>query len=84
MLTPDDVNDHQLLGMANEKGKFAIEIGYTSRSAQEALERAFDNDWINLIDVSAVATVTDGRLMRIFKLTKAGHERLAQLKQKER
>lgn len=80
VVTNDDA-DLELLSLANEKGKFAIELGYRLEPhKQYALERGIDAEWFRIVDVSPIA-VSPGRLMRIFKLTEQGKERLAALKQ---
>ena len=79
LVTTIEEDDLRLLSLANEKGKFAIPLtAALHESDQGALERAFDNDWVALIDVSAIAAMP-GRLMRIFRLTDAGKQRLASL-----
>jgi hypothetical protein len=77
-MTEEDRDDLALLSLQNDKHKFAIEVGYASAATQLALERAFDNDWVRLIDVTMIA-VARNRLMRVFKLTQAGLQRLYQL-----
>lgn len=79
IITYDQADEH-LLGLANEKGKFAIEIGPMTQDYQDALERGIDNEWFTLVDVGPVTAAGFGRLMRVFRLTKAGHERLAELR----
>jgi hypothetical protein len=72
--------EFELLSMANEKRKFAIEIGLEVAHLQPAFERGIDEDWFRLVDVSFVAaSVARGRLMRVFRLTDAGLARLAEL-----
>lgn len=77
--TPDEA-DLYILGLANEKGKFAIEVGLRLKPcAQEALERGMDNEWFTLIDISH-ANIAPSLLLRIFRLTPAGKHRLSVLK----
>ena len=66
----------KLLSMANDKGKFALEIGYPMEpEMQFALERGMA-EWFTLIDVGPVADFP-GRMFRIFKLTKEGQQRFS-------
>lgn len=70
-MTTDEA-DFMLLKLANEKGKFAIEVGCKmGPDLRAAFERGIDNEWFTLVDVSGV-TVVPGRLMRVFRLTAAG------------
>lgn len=72
--------EFSVLGLANDKRKFALEIGFIGgQSFQDALERAQLKFWIRLIDVSPISEYP-GKLFRIFKLTAAGIERLTVLK----
>lgn len=76
-----DAADLRLLKLANEKGKFAIEVGFPmDQDLQGAFERGIDNDWFTLVDLSPVACAPMGCLMRVFKLTAAGRYRLQALK----
>jgi putative AlgH/UPF0301 family transcriptional regulator len=71
-----------LLSLANEKGKFAIALGYSGwdQNMIDAFERGIDNDWFTLVDISTVGvfkgTQHEKTLLRIFKLTQAGWDRL--------
>lgn len=73
--------DLKVLGLANQKRKFAISVTYVwSEAEQSAFERGIDNEWFTLVDLSFIATpVGRGQLMRIFRLTDAGMSRLAEL-----
>jgi len=81
----NDEADLAILSLANEKLKFALEIGRPAFEGTEdaylqlALERGIDGEWFTLVDVSPVAEFP-GRLFRIFRLTDAGVARLKQLK----
>lgn len=80
MDSQDDA-DLLLLGLANEKSKFAIQIGYPfTQEAQEAFERGIDNDWFTLVDISDLANAPNGAVCRIFKLTTQGKRRLDDLR----
>ena len=73
----DDFYDHTdwaLLRLANEKQKFALGLDYVEPSLQTALERAFDFEWVRLIDVVRLAQA-GGHVCRIFKLTSTGFSR---------
>jgi hypothetical protein len=74
-MTSENKADAELLALANEKGKFAIQIGFPMpEPLQEAFERGIDNEWFTLVDVSAIAH-SDGRYCRVFRLTQAGWKR---------
>ena len=67
-----DEADWEILKLANEKGKFALELALNiGADRQEALERGMDNDWWAFIDVTPLANAP-ARLMRVFKLTPVG------------
>ena len=73
-----DEADRELLDLANEKGKFALDIlGIDDEDLQLAFERGIDQDWFTLVDVSYISVTS--HLMRIFKLTEAGEQRLKEL-----
>lgn len=77
----NDEADWRLLSLANEKGKFAIPFGLApAPELQAALERGIDREWFTLVDVGTVSALP-GVLMRVFRLTRSGRERLADLKQ---
>lgn len=70
-MTEDETAERDLLALANERGKFGVEVGYPlDERRQEALERLQERDWIRLIDVSTTA-VSQGKVLRLFLLTKA-------------
>jgi hypothetical protein len=61
-----------ILGLANEKGKFAIAVGLAlDETRQTVLERGMDEDWFRLIDVTPL-TVAPTYCNRVFKLTPTG------------
>jgi len=71
--TQDEI-DMTILDLANEKDKFALQIGATLSSQESmAFERGIDNDWFMLIDVSPIAAHPG--VFRVFKLTQAGKNR---------
>lgn len=64
--------DLEILSLANEKGKFAIEIGARMSPLQkQGFERGIDKQYFTLVDVSPIANHPD-RLFRIFRLTPLG------------
>ena len=70
-----------ILKLANDKGKFAIQMGaIPEEDLQTAFERGIDNDWFTLVDVGPLAHASQGAVMRIFKLTAAGRARHDELK----
>jgi hypothetical protein len=76
-MTPstEDFEDFRLLGLANENGKFAIELGYPmEEDMNAAFERGINNEWFRFVYLAALAHVPD-RAMRVFKLTRAGVDR---------
>ena len=74
-----DEADWHILKLANEKGKFAIQIGpIPDEQLQDAFERGIDDDLWTLVDVGPV-THMPGMLMRVFKLTQSGQTRRAEL-----
>lgn len=77
----DDRADLELLSMANEKGKFGLDLrGIDDPNLQHALERGIDQDLFTLVDISFVAMLPLV-LMRVFKLTPKGRRRLAELRE---
>lgn len=67
--------DASLLGLANEKGKFAIQIGMAMDDALiDAFERGIDREWFTLVDVTPIA-IAPGTVCRVFRLTQAGWKR---------
>jgi len=72
----EDEADWSILKLANEKKKFAIEVGFSlSEEEQYALERGQDREWFTLVDVTWVSHGPPGVLMRVFKLTTKGLQR---------
>ncbi len=67
-MTPTEQAEFAIFKLANEEGKFAIEVGYVlSRPIQKALEQMMMKDWVRLIDLSSVGCVP-GRFMRVFRM----------------
>ena len=53
----DDAADFALLSMANDKGVFAVQLGYVgTREHREALERGFDQQWFTFLDSSCASS----------------------------
>lgn len=77
--TSTETADYQLLSLANEKGKFAIDLSGTPADYIEAFERGIDEQWFALVDISRIAASPD-RLMRVFRLTDRGTARLNDLR----
>ena len=75
----DDEADWRLLSLANEKGKFGIELGLIPgmEELQFAFERGIDAEWFTFVDVSRVRATLS--YMRIFRLTEAGRVRKNEL-----
>jgi hypothetical protein len=68
-MTPDQSEELKILRLASGKGKFAIPVGARmGPSAQFALERLQERDWIRLIDLAPLASMPG--LYRVFLLTK--------------
>jgi hypothetical protein len=79
-MSDDDAADAALLLLANDKGKFALELGLTLQPTEQyAFERGIDGRWFDLVDVAEIAEMP-GRLMRVFRLTDAGSARLHELR----
>jgi len=77
----NDEAEWEILRLANEKGKFSIQMGtIPDQDEQDAFERGIDNDWFSLVDVGPVAHAPPGLVMRIFKLTTVGQKRREELK----
>ncbi len=72
-----DEADWEFLKLANEKGKFAIELGLVfERDGQNAFERGIDKNWFRLVDLAPIAHApSKSKFMRVFKLTSAGQLR---------
>lgn len=65
-MTNEERHEAKILRLANEHGKFAIELGFIgSVDQQQALERLQLRRWILLIDISGVVS-HPGRLFRVF------------------
>jgi hypothetical protein len=80
----DDDADLELLSMANELGKFCLELGgHAVPHLQFAFERGIDREWFTLVDISPIAEYP-GRMFRCFRLTVAGRGRLLVLKEKKK
>lgn len=72
--------DLRILGMANEKRKFAIAVSYPMDDEMVlAFERGIDNDWYQLVDVSPIS-LAPKVICRIFKVTDAGMARMVEAK----
>ena len=83
-LQGDDAEDFALLSMANGKGKFGLQLGEVFPPIQAAFERGIDEDWFRFVDVSRIGEpIARGLLMRIFKLTDKGRDRLVILTGKQ-
>lgn len=68
-MTADEQAEHELLGMANEQGKFAVALGHSmDKRLQAALERLQIRRWVTLIDLSNIAEMP-GPVFRIFLAT---------------
>ncbi len=62
----------QILGKANEKGKFAVPVGeFMPADVRQAFEEGMEKDLYRLIDVEQLDAARGG-LVRVFKLTGAG------------
>lgn len=74
-MTDEEIEERKILALANENGKFAIEVAYTgwTLQGQQALERLQLREWVRLIDVTPVAAYPN-RLFRAFMLTKPARE----------
>jgi hypothetical protein len=73
--------DFDLLSLANEKGKFAIQLGYPmTQEEQDAFERGIDKHWFDLVDITTIARTPRATLMRVFRITPEGRDRLQRLK----
>lgn len=81
----NDAADLTLLSLASAKRKFGLSLGGFTEPPirapiQAAFERGIDYHWFDLVDVSPLPAATgDLRLMRVFRLTDAGHQRLRDL-----
>ena len=83
-MIPDEADFH-VLSLANKKRKFAVPLGArVAQDIQDAIERGFDNQWFQLIDLSTMNEGGVGVIYRIFRLTDAGLDRLAELSKTRR
>lgn len=73
----NEQEDWELLRLANEKDKLALEVAPFGGAVGEALSRAFDEEWIRLIDVVQIPSMHPYKTFRIFKLTQLGKVRKA-------
>jgi hypothetical protein len=81
LVVTDEQADLELLSLANEKGKFALQLGLTPEEPlQYAFERGIDGEWFTLVDVSTVAIYPHAGLFRCFRLTEKGWARLRELR----
>lgn len=65
-MSPDEQAELDVLKMATENGKLALQIGANfGQAKQAALQRLQLRQWLTLIDVSPIAEHPD-RLFRIF------------------
>lgn len=64
-MTDDEMAEYKVLKLANELGKFALEVASSTGIDQNALERLQLRGWVRLIDVSPIAAYP-GRLFRVF------------------
>jgi len=71
--------ERELLALANEKGKFALQLGFVlTPELQFAFERGIDEHWFDLVDLSAIAHA-QRVVMRVFRLTEKGWQRRREL-----
>jgi len=74
-MSSENEADARLLSLANEKGKFAIQLGYEMDEAMnDAFERGIDKEWFTLVDIAPLAA-SAGVICRVFKLTALGWRR---------
>jgi hypothetical protein len=66
-MTDNEMAEFMVLKMANEYGKFALEVGASlpSLDTQEALQRLQVRGWVRFLDISPIAEHPN-RLFRIF------------------
>lgn len=75
--------DWLILKLANEKGKFGLELNLPMcEHLVAAFERGIDHDWFTLVDISFVGSAKTAMPLRIFKLTTFGQARRAVLEKK--
>lgn len=80
-MTEEQLAELRLLNMATaDTLKFAVEVDYTEwgTAGQLALERGIDQEWFTLVDLSSIGAAP-GRMMRVFRLTERGVQRLDDL-----
>lgn len=84
LISDDEAAELSVLVLANENGKFALDVAYKFSEDRQilAFERGLIRDWYRLIDLSVVTRSKTNRLFRVFLLTPAGRERLAELGRK--
>jgi len=79
LVTHDDA-DFRLLSLANEKRKFGLSLGpIPDDDLHLAFERGIDARWFDLVDISPIAAFGPHHWFRMFRLTDAGVQRLADL-----
>lgn len=80
-MSPEEA-EAKVLQLANENGKFAIELGYGFKTQDEtdAFCRCLDNDLFRLFDITLGLAVAPGRVMILYRLTDAGWARRKELK----
>ena len=71
-MTDDEAAEYTVLKMANDKGKFAVQVGTRMNTVadQFALERLQERGWVNLIDITPLAHGTTA-MFRVFLASKA-------------
>lgn len=75
--------DWEILKLANEKGKFGIELGVIPcEHIQAAFERGIDNNWWIMVDLTFLPSHPSRNPLRLFKLTNFGEARRATLQKK--
>lgn len=83
-LTDEEEADLEILDLANERGKFALQVGLIPPPRlQLAFERGLHDEWFRFLDVTPIACVPDAVLMRLFMLTPAGWLRQKSLRGKK-
>lgn len=78
MLLSDNCADLAILGRANDKRRMAMPVGVLRKDIGDALLRAIDAEWINLVDITPLPNMPG--LFRVFRLTDKGQQRLSVLK----
>lgn len=73
-MTENQQFEFAILCLANEFGKFALEVGHTGdKDFQLALERLQIRRWVMLIDVSQISIHRD-KLFRLFMISQEAYE----------